>query len=133
MTVSKFAESIAAQQFGTAFTSLSPAAKAQAVAEMTDQLRKQASTYGILFKNSDTVSDVFYAFFFRQFNSIPAQYRSLIPYLVFLITFFTIKGLGSLLRWVIILPAYVLYEFLLATGFARIGLESRSREIILVG
>ncbi len=133
MTVSKFAEATAAQQFGAAFTSLSPAAKAQAVAEITNQLRQQAATYGIIFKNTDTVSDVFYAYFFRQFNSIPQQYRALIPYVVFLLTFFTIKSLGFLIRWFIALPSYILYELLLATGFARIGLESRTREIILVG
>ncbi len=133
MTVAEFAGSIAAKQFGDAFTSLPAAAKILAVSEIANQLRQQAATYGIIFKNSDTVSDVFYSYFFRQFNAIPDQYKRFIPFLVFLLTFFTIRSLGSLLRWIIALPAYVLFQLLLATGFARIGLESRSREIILVG
>lgn len=133
MTVSKFAEMAAAQQFGAAFTSLPLAAKNQAITEITNQLRQQGATYGILFKNSDSVSDVFYVYFFRQFNAIPEAYRKFIPFIVFLLTFFAVKSLGGLLRWVIVFPAYVLFQFLLATGFAHIGLESRSREIILVG
>ena len=133
MTVSKLAESIAAKQFGEAFTSLPQAAKTLAVGEMTSQLREQAATYGIIFKNSDTVSDVFYSYFFRKFNTIPDQYRKFIPFLVFILTFFAVKSLGSLMRYAIALPAYALFQILLATGFVRIGLESRSREIILVG
>ncbi len=133
MTVSKFAESIATQQLGDVFASLPASAKTAAVTEMTNQLRQQAATYGIIFKNSDTVSDVFHSYFFRQFNAIPNQYKRFIPFIIFVLTFFAVKSLGSLLRWIIAFPAYILFELLVATGFARIGLESRSREIILVG
>lgn len=133
MTVSEFASMAATQQLGSNFTSLAPAAKTQAVTEITNQFRQQAATYGVFFKNSDAVSDVFYAYFFRQFNAIPDQYKRYIPFLIFLLTFFTIRSLGGLMHWFIAFPAYVLFQLLLATGFARIGLESRSREIILVG
>lgn len=133
MSVSEFAEMVAVQQLGDTFSLLPQAAKTMAINEMTTQLRQRAAIYGVIFKNTDAVSDVFYAFFFRQFNSIPTQYKKYIPVIIFALTFFAIRGLGTLLHWFIALPAYVLFEFLLATGFARIGTESRSREIILVG
>ena len=132
MTMVKFAEALTARQFGDQFTKLAPAAKSQAMIEIVSQLHTQAASYGIIFKNTDTVNDVFYAYTANKFNLIPEGYRSMIPYVVFFLTYFTVKGLGSLLRWLVSTPAYVLYQFLLSIGFARIGVESRNREIIIV-
>ncbi len=133
MTMEKFAETLAVKQFGPAYTTLAPSMKKQALTEVLTQLRAQATGYGISFKNSDTVSDAFYSYFVKQFDKIPVQYRSMIPYIILLLTFLTVKSLGAILRWLIIAPTYVLYQFLLSAGFARIAMESRSREIIIVG
>lgn len=132
MAVTGFAEDLAAMQLGEAFTNLPAEAKNQAMTEVIRQLHTQAASYGIIFKNTDTIADVFYSYFGKKFELIPNNYRSLIPYVIFLLTFLTVKSLGGLLRWVVSIPAYALYQFLLATGFAHIGLESRSREIIIV-
>lgn len=132
MSIAKFAEVLAIKQFGDAFAILPPAAKSQAMAEVLKQLHMQVAGYGIKFENTDTVSDVFYSYFVRQFNLIPESYRSLIPIVIFLLTYFTIRSLGGLLRWVVSVPVYVLFQFLLSTGFARIAQETRNREIIIV-
>lgn len=132
MTMAKFSEALTAKQFGDAFTNLPPSAKSQAMTEVIRQLHLQAEGYGITFKNTDSISDVFYAYAGKKFDAIPKNYRLVIPYVLFALTYFTVKSLGGLLRWVISTPAYVLYQFLLSIGFARIGLESRSREIIIV-
>lgn len=133
MTVVKFAEVLSAKQFGDTFTKLPVAAKSQALTEVVNQLHAQMAAYGVTFKNSDSINDVFYAFAENKFDLIPKNYRSSIPFVVFFLTYFTVKGLGSLLRWLVSTPAYVLYQFLLSVGFARIGVESRNREIIIVG
>ncbi|MBU6141992.1 hypothetical protein KGO95_02645 [Patescibacteria group bacterium] len=133
MTMTELAQAVAVRQLGTTFTSLTPDLQSQALEAILTQLRGQAATYGVSFTDSETVSDVLYSYFVRQFNQIPNQYRSLLPYVILILTFITVKSLGALLRWLIIPLAYALYQFLLATGFARISLESRSRQIITLG
>lgn len=133
MSIAKFAEALAEKQLGEAFTVLPPAEKSQAMAEVIRQLHAQVAGYGITFSNTDSVSDVFYTYFVKQFNQIPKNFRSLIPFVIFFLTYFTIRSLAGLLRWVVSVPVYVLFQFLLSTGFARITQESRNREIIIVG
>ncbi len=132
MTMAQLAQSVAVRQLGAAFTSLTPDLQNQAIEAILTQLRGQAATYGVSFTDSETFGDVLYSYFVRQFDQIPNQYRSLIPYVILLLTFITVKSLGALLRWLIIPLAYALYQFMLATGFARVSLESRSRQIIVM-
>lgn len=133
MTVYKFAEGLAEQQLGSDFTALPASSKIQTVEGMLNSLRGQAASYGIIFKSSDTITDVFYKYFDKQYKSIPQNYLSLVPYAIFLITFLTVRSLGGLLNGISSVFAYIIFQILLASGFARIGLESRSREMIIVG
>ena len=133
MTVYKFAEGLAEQQLGSAFTALPAPSKTQTVEGMLDALRGQAASYGIVFKSSDTITDVFYKYFDKQYKSIPQNYLSFVPYIIFLITFLTVRSLGGLLNGISSVLTYIIFQILLASGFARIGLESRSREMIIVG
>ena len=106
--------------------------KNSAISGALDQLRGLAGNYGINFKNTETLSDVFYNFAMQKLNLIPDTFRNLIPVGLVLLIFLTIKGVAVFLRWFISGLAYLLYELALATGFARLTLESRSREIVVL-
>ncbi|MDE2001319.1 MAG: hypothetical protein KGI60_01985 [Patescibacteria group bacterium] len=133
MTAPQFAQSVAEFQYGSAFAAATPAMQSQAVAQITSQLRAQAAQYGVVFKNTDTVGGVFYAYMVGQYNSLPTSYKSWIPIAVFVLTFLTVKGLGSIAGWFVAPLGYIIFQLLLASGFAHIQLEQRSREVVVVG
>lgn len=136
MTVYQFAEATVidqlASQLGVPINLVPAAAKSAAVNQSLNALREQAAGYGINFRNSDTLSQVVYNYIIGQIKKIPSGFRFAIPIGIVLIIFLTIKGLGTIVRLLVSFPAYLVYELLILTGFARVALESRSREIIIL-
>jgi len=121
-----------AEQLGIQPNLIPATLKNEAISQSLNNLRQSAAGYGIAFKNSDTLSDVVYNYSIKQVERIPSAFRFAIPAGVVLIAFLTVKGVAVLLHWLAALPAYLIYEILLAVGFARLSLESRSREIIIL-
>lgn len=133
MTMSQLAASVAEAQLGPQWAALSQSQKNFAANEALSQLREQISGYGIpSFRNSDTVGDVFYAYLNLQLKKIPETLRNLIPFAFILAVVLAVRGMAIFLRWFAAIPAYFLYQLALFTGFASLGLESRSREIIVL-
>lgn len=133
MTMSQLATGVAESQLGPQWSSLSQAQKNFATNEALSQLREQLAGSGVgNFRNSDTVGDVFYSYLDLQLKKIPQSLRNLIPFVFVLLIVLTVRGIAIFLRWFAALPAYALYQLALFTGFASLGLESRSREIIVL-
>ena len=136
MTVYQFAEASVinqlAGQLGVPINSVPAAVKSAAINQSLNALQGQAAGYGVTFQNNDTISQVVYNYLVGQIKKIPEAFRLVIPAGVALIIFLTVRGLGTVVRWLVSVPAYLVYELLLLTGFARLSLESRSREIIIL-
>ncbi len=133
MTMSQLAASVAEAQLGPQWAALSQSQKNFAASQALSQLREQLADYGVgSFRNSDTAGDVLYSYFILQIEKIPASLRSLIPFLFILAIVLTVRGIAIFLRWFAAIPAYALFQLALFTGFASLGLESRSREIVIL-
>jgi len=128
MTVFQLADSIIAKQANALPASL----KNEAVNKALAGLKDQASGYGINFKNNDTILKVIQNYINKQLEKIPEQIKVVIPFGFGLLIFLTIKGFGFIIRWLVAIPAYILYQLSLVTGFSRLALESRTREIIIL-
>ncbi|MBI4992142.1 MAG: hypothetical protein HZB99_02895 [Candidatus Harrisonbacteria bacterium] len=132
MTMTKLVESLVIKQLGAEAAALPISARNSLISQTVGQLSKQASQYGISFKGTDKIIDVLYGFVFNQIKKIPESFRAAIPIAVGALLFLTLKGVGSLFHWVIAIPAYLVYQLAILTGFARLALESRSREIVVL-
>ena len=127
MAISKFAEMVLETKFKVNVSALPAAAKNLAINQILDQLRTQ---YSLNFKNSDRFSDVVYNYMMYWFEKIPESIKIGIPLGAAVLIFLTVKGFAFFLRWVSTLIAFILYEILLTSGFAKKSLESRSHEIV---
>jgi len=132
MTMSKLIESLAVKQLGDQMTALPAAARNSLISQSVIQFSQQAAQYGVSFKGSDKIIDVINSYVSSQLKKIPDSYRQIIPIAFGAIIFLTLKGFGSLLHWAVAIPAYIVYQLAILTGFARLALESRSREIVVL-
>lgn len=132
MTMSKLIESLAARQLGDQMATLPAAVRNSLVSQTVVQLSQQAAKYGVSFKGSDKIIDVINNYISSQLKKIPDSYRQIIPIAFGAIIFLTLKSAGLLLHWLVAIPAYLVYQLAILTGFARLALESRSREIIVL-
>ncbi len=135
MTIEKLVEDRAVAS--VAGTSLeqeikSPAVRQQLVNQTLAVFQSRAESVGFTFKPKDTILDATYAFLNQKFKDLSAQNQFLFSAAVVLLIFFTVRSTALIFRFVIALPAYLLFELLLAIGFAEMALESRAREIILL-
>ena len=62
--------------------------------------------------------------------NIPPQTKVYIAVALGLTIFFTLKGVGVVLTWPLTLIAFLFYELLLATNFAKISIEQTNKEVI---
>ncbi len=136
MTVYQLADSIiteqAAKQLGVQPNAVPASLKNDAINQTLAGLKDKALGYGISFKNNDTVLKIIQNYIAKQLEKIPEQARAVIPFLFGLLVFLTIKGFGLIIRWLVAIPAYIIYELCLTAGFSRLALESRTREIIIL-
>ena len=65
-----------------------------------------------------------------KFLNIPPQTKIYIAAALGLTIFFTLKGVGVVLTWPLTLIAFLFYELLLATNFAKISIEQTNKEVI---
>ncbi|PIU99266.1 hypothetical protein COS59_00705 [Candidatus Wolfebacteria bacterium CG03_land_8_20_14_0_80_36_15] len=81
-----------------------------------------------IFKNKEI--QVFLQGLSDKFLNIPPQTKVYIAVALSLAIFFTLKGVGVVLTWPLTLIAFLFYELLLATNFAKISIEQTNKEKI---
>lgn len=79
-----------------------------------------------------TISEAIYKTLKDKFNAFPENIKSLILIGVVLTLFLTLEVLALPIRLIISFLAFIVYEILLALGFANVELEGRSKEIIIL-
>lgn len=90
------------------------------------------TAYKVNFTNAETVADALYNYASDRIVKIPESVRAYTPFAAVLIVFLVAKSFTIFIQWAMAPVIYLIYELLMALGFARISLESRSREIIIL-
>ena len=103
----------------------------QAAGELESQIGEFLSIPESAGKKS-TISETIYETLKNKFNAFPKNLKSLILIGIVLTIFLTLGVLALPIRIIISFLAFIVYEILLALGFANVELEGRSKEIIIL-
>ncbi|MBI2278995.1 MAG: hypothetical protein HYU81_02965 [Candidatus Brennerbacteria bacterium] len=102
------------------------------VAQATERLRRSIEPAVGPLDPQETVRDAAYRILERRISSLsPSQYAAF-SVGAFVLVFFSLKGFFSLFHWLIALIAYLVFKFLMALGFARVGVATQTREFVLL-
>ena len=112
---------------------LPKAAKELFVNQAAQESERQLSEWiGMPINPKSKISEVIYDAMVKKILELPAEVKNVIPAATALLIFLTIISFTWLIRWLSTFVAYLVYEILLALGFAAVMMESRSREIIVL-
>lgn len=116
----------------TNFSVLPAAMKERVVGEAAAKLRQAfENTYGAIREN-EPMKDVLFRLAERSIGDISASMGPAFSVSVTVLLFFALRGIFSLALWFILFLAFLVYKFLVVTGFAYIAVESRSREFVML-
>lgn len=90
-----------------------------------------AAKYGSV-SSDEPMRDTLYRIVTRYAGDISTNMGPAFAVAVTALIFFTLRGFFSLILWLIGLLAFLVYKFLVITGFAYVSIESRSREFIIL-
>jgi hypothetical protein len=103
------------------------------VNQTAKEIREQVAGFvGVTVKSNSKISDFVYEALKEKFGALPENLKSFVLVGVVLIIFLTLEILALPVRLIISFLAFIVYELLLAFGFATIELEGRSKEIIIL-
>ena len=136
MSIYQFVDAVLGSQIadkiGISSEAIPQAMRAPLINQGIAQLRTQLAPYGITFRNNDTITDILYDYLSKLVVRIPESFRPLITFGLMFLVFLAVRSLGFIFHWAAGALSYLLYELAMLSGFARLTLESRSREIILL-
>ncbi|MDI6820656.1 MAG: hypothetical protein QMD65_00560 [Patescibacteria group bacterium] len=116
----------------TSFDQLSDDAKKSMIEDATHGFKSYLSKTLGLVNMKDSVSNVVYRFLENYMSQLSVANKSIIGIAISFFVFLTLKGIAFFFYWLIELIAFLIFKFLLAINFAHIGLETRSREFIVL-
>lgn len=88
--------------------------------------------FGASVRRTDTIIDIIGRVANAKLEKIPENLHTSVWLGVGLLVFLTIKGFGALLGLLVGIAAAALYQLLLLTGFMRVGLETRQKEVVVL-
>lgn len=80
----------------------------------------------------ETLSDTAYQWLFGKFQSIPQNMKNYLLVALMLVLFITLKVFAPLISLIVRFFSFLIYEVLMALGFANMTYEPRSKENIVV-
>jgi hypothetical protein len=119
---------------GVGFSQLPATSQKQYLATMTNELQKTAERFtGATLSLSTSVSDNLYTIVKSKVGGLVGK----MPFWIFaaVITatlLITVETFAWFFNWLLSFIAWLLYEVLVFFGFVRVGLENRSREIVIL-
>jgi len=99
------------------------------VNQMIDTLEK---AIGVRAAQADQIIDILYKATIGRLLTLSKNMQTLILLGVGLLLFLTVKGLLFIVNWVVLLIVYIAMKVLQATGFYKISLENRSKEVVVL-
>lgn len=115
------------------FKMLPQAMKNQLIVQAAKEIETRISDFfGVPIKSKSTVSQTLYKAMVDKFSNLPQNIKSVILMGIAALIFLTIEGIAWPIRLAVSVLAWLVYEILLAAGFATIVLESKSREMVIL-
>ncbi len=115
------------------FQTLPQAMRNQLIVKATKEIETQISDFfGVPTESKSTISEMLYKAMVDKFNKMPKNIKNIILIGIAALIFLTIEGIAWPIRWLVSVLAWLVYEILLAAGFATIVLEKKSREIVIL-
>lgn len=115
------------------FELLSPSAQRDLLNRAASEFEAQAADLlGIAVRPNARVVDLLYEALTSRLAGLSESGRQIALGLIGVSVFFAIRGLGVLFVWAALALGFVVYEILIALGFATVVLEGASREIIIL-
>lgn len=107
--------------------------KKQLVVDTARDLEKKISDFlGTPLDPKAKVSDTLYGAMIKKVSGLSEESRGIFQIGLAALIFLTIIGLVLPIRWLVSSIAFLVYESLIALGFAVVSLEGRSKEIIIL-
>lgn len=107
--------------------------KRQLIVDAARDLEKKISDFtGTAFDLKAKVSDTLYGIMIKKVSGLSPEYQGVFQVGMAALIFLTIIGLVLPIRWLTSFIAFLVYESLIALGFAVVSLEGRSKEIVLL-
>lgn len=126
-------EEIAKNQAISKFHQLSEQQKEKIVAEMGEKIRAATEkSLGGTFAPQEEVRSAIFSALKKMIGDIQERTGNIFPIVVAVFLFAVMKGIFSFFHWLIIGISFLVYKFLIITGFAHTSLENRSREFVLL-
>lgn len=114
------------------FNSLPPAVKDRLIAEAATRVQQAfESKYGKI-NSGETMKDVFFRLAEYYAGQASASMGTAFGVSIAVLLFFILRGFFSLVLWLLALLSFLVYKFLIITGFAYVSVESRSREFVIL-
>lgn len=134
-TLNEFAKKSVEKEIGGSaqFKDLPALAKNQLIAQSVKEFENKISEMaGIKIDSKLKISDVIYEALKNKLINLPANIKPYVQIFVAAFIFLILEGFAIPIRWIISIFSFIMYEILLAFGFAKIELEGGSREIIIL-
>lgn len=80
----------------------------------------------------ETLAEIAYQWSFNKFQSIPQNMRNYLLVALMLVLFITLKVFAPLVSLIVRFFSFLIYEILMALGFANMSYETRNKENIVV-
>jgi len=114
------------------FQRLPKDAQQRAVETASAALAKELQKFVGAFQTTEKIEDVVFRFAKNYVTGLSPSVQSSLRFIAAILFFFTLKGVALLLYWFIGLIGFIIFKFLLISGFAYITVESRGREFVML-
>ncbi|MDO8469776.1 MAG: hypothetical protein Q7S84_02010 [bacterium] len=119
-------------QLTDGFLALPPPAQEQLIAEAAVQIQKSFERFAGPLDERLPMRDALATALERYVATLPTSAMWLLGVICALLIFGTLKSFASLTYWVVEGIAFLIFKFLLLTGFAKMNVEMRSHEFVSV-
>ncbi len=137
LSIEELARNIAQKQINESpqFRILSQATKEQLVNETAKETRKRIFEFlgvSAMVKPDSALSEVLYGAMAEKFLNLSQNTKNVILAIMAILLFLTIKIIAIPVRFIISILAWLIYEILLSSGFARVALEKKGKEMLIL-
>lgn len=112
---------------------VNPAVKKELVEKSIANFQKQfQSLLGVSLNPEIKLSSAIYQAFLLKINNLDEKSKTIFSMVLALLIFLTVQFLSPFIRWLVLILAFVVYQFLMIVGFGAIVFENKSKEKIIL-
>ncbi|RJP45599.1 hypothetical protein C4587_00670 [Candidatus Parcubacteria bacterium] len=113
------------------FTELNPVVQDQVLKQTSQQIVASArKALNVEINEDDSASSVFYELALVTLNRLHERFGGWFLAGWAVVAFFIVRGFGTIFYWIVSVFSFLVYQFLLAINFVKLGAESRTHEVV---